>query len=148
MIRPARTTTGTSSRSTRRCSAASSTGWTRWPASAHFRCSGDFGAISTVDAMTTISRRTLNDSITRFWSFAAPAYDQRCLQRYVYQPAQDEVLAALGAHRSRRVADVACGTGILAARIADELRPEEVYGVDMSDGMLAKARQRSPSVFW
>ncbi len=98
--------------------------------------------------MTTLSRRTLNDSITRFWSFAAPAYDQRCLQRYVYQPAQDEVLGALGAHQSRRVADVACGTGILAARIADELRPEEVYGVDMSDGMLAKARQRSPSVFW
>jgi ubiquinone/menaquinone biosynthesis C-methylase UbiE len=98
--------------------------------------------------MTTVSRRTLNDSITRFWSFAAPAYDQRCLQRYVYQPAQDEVIAALRAHHSRRVADVACGTGILASRIADELLPEEVYGIDMSDGMLAQARRRSSSVSW
>ena len=98
--------------------------------------------------MTTIPRRALNDSITRFWSFAAPAYDQRCLQRFVYRPAQDEVIAALQAAHSRRIADIACGTGILASRIADELRPEEVYGVDMSDGMLAQARQRSSSVSW
>jgi ubiquinone/menaquinone biosynthesis C-methylase UbiE len=98
--------------------------------------------------MTTVQRRTLNESITRFWSFAAPAYDQRCLQRLVYQPAQDEVIAALLSHGSRRVADIACGTGILASRIADELRPEEVYGIDMSDGMLAQARKRSSSVFW
>lgn len=98
--------------------------------------------------MTTVPRRGLNDSITRFWSLAAPAYDQRCLQRLVYQPAQDEVIAALQARHSRRVADIACGTGILASRIADELLPDEVYGVDMSDGMLAQARRRSSSVFW
>lgn len=101
-----------------------------------------------MDEMTTVPRRGLNDSITRFWSFAAPAYDQRCLQRYVYQPAQDEVIAALQSGRSRRVADIACGTGILASRIAAEMLPEEVYGVDMSDGMLAQARRRSSEVFW
>ncbi len=98
--------------------------------------------------MTTVHRRGMNDSITRFWSFAAPAYDQQCLQRAVYQPAQDEVIAALRSHQSGRVADIACGTGILAARIADELLPEEVYGVDMADGMLAQARRRSSSVHW
>ena len=90
----------------------------------------------------------MNDSITRFWSVAAPAYDQRCLQRLVYQPPQDEVITALRAHQSRLVADIACGTGILARRIADELLPEEVYGIDMSDGMLAQARRRSSSVSW
>jgi ubiquinone/menaquinone biosynthesis C-methylase UbiE len=98
--------------------------------------------------MTTIPRRRLNESITRFWSFAAPAYDQPCLQRLVYQPAQDEVIAALRAAGSEHVADIACGTGILASRIAKELRPEEVYGVDMSDGMLAQARRRSSTVSW
>lgn len=98
--------------------------------------------------MTTVQRRTMNESITRFWSFAAPAYDQPCLQRFVYQPAQDEVITALREHQSRRVVDVACGTGILASRIAAELRPDEVYGVDMSDGMLASARRRSSSVLW
>ena len=96
----------------------------------------------------TAPRRRLNDSVTRFWSFAAPAYDQQCLQRLVYRPAQDEVIAALQEHGSRRIADIACGTGILASRIARELRPDETYGVDMSDGMLAQARKRSSDVFW
>ncbi|BBZ26482.1 similarity with UbiE/COQ5 methyltransferase [Mycolicibacterium madagascariense] len=96
----------------------------------------------------TAPRRRLNDSVTRFWSFAAPAYDQQCLQRLVYQPAQDEVISALRKHGSRRIADIACGTGILASRIARELRPDETYGVDMSDGMLAQARKRSSDVFW
>jgi ubiquinone/menaquinone biosynthesis C-methylase UbiE len=98
--------------------------------------------------MTTVQRRGLNEAITRFWSFAAPAYDQQCLQRLVYRPAQDEVIATLQAGRSRRVADIACGTGILASRIADELLPDEVYGVDVSDGMLAQARRRTADVFW
>ncbi|MET0700664.1 MAG: methyltransferase domain-containing protein [Mycobacterium sp.] len=98
--------------------------------------------------MTTVQRRGFNDAVTRFWSFAAPAYDQACLQRWVYRPAQDEAIAALRAHGSRRIADIACGTGILADRIRRELGPDEVYGVDMSDGMLAQARQRSGEVRW
>lgn len=96
----------------------------------------------------TTQRRGLNDSITRFWSFAAPAYNQPCLQRWVYRPAQDEVVAALRVRGSRRVADIACGTGILTDRIERELRPEEIYGLDMSDGMLAQARPRSDRVRW
>ena len=98
--------------------------------------------------MTTVQRRGFNDAVTRFWSFAAPAYDQACLQRWVYRPAQDEAIAALQTHGSQRVADIACGTGILADRIRREIAPDEVYGVDMSDGMLAQARQRSPDVRW
>lgn len=98
--------------------------------------------------MTTTQRRAFNDAITRFWSFAAPAYDAGCLQRLIYKPAQDEVIAQLNQHGSRQIADVACGTGILADRIQQELRPDEVYGLDMSDGMLAQARQRSDRVRW
>jgi ubiquinone/menaquinone biosynthesis C-methylase UbiE len=85
---------------------------------------------------------------TRFWNFAAPAYDLRFLQRWFYRPAQDEVIAQLQSRRYRRVADIACGTGILADRIARELYPDEIYGVDMSDGMLARARARSSQVQW
>jgi ubiquinone/menaquinone biosynthesis C-methylase UbiE len=95
-----------------------------------------------------VQRRGWNDAITRFWTFAAPAYDQRCLQRLVYRPAQDEVIAQLRSRGSRRIADIACGTGILADRIRRELGPDEVYGVDMSDGMLAQARHRSSEVRW
>lgn len=98
--------------------------------------------------MTTTQRRGFNDAVTRFWSFAAPAYDQQCLQRWVYKPAQDEVIAALRQRGSRQIADIACGTGILSDRMQRELRPDEVYGIDLSDGMLAQARKRSDRVRW
>jgi SAM-dependent methyltransferase len=86
--------------------------------------------------------------VTRFWTLAAPIYDFPFLQRWVYQPAQDEVVAELHSRGARRIADIACGTGILAARIQNELQPDEVYGVDMSDGMLEQARARSAAVQW
>ncbi|MGI9124172.1 MAG: class I SAM-dependent methyltransferase [Mycobacterium sp.] len=92
--------------------------------------------------------RQYNAAVTRFWSFAAPAYDLPFLQRWVYRPAQDEVLAVLREHGARRIADIACGTGILAARMHTELHPEQVYGVDMSDGMLEQAKARSAAVRW
>jgi ubiquinone/menaquinone biosynthesis C-methylase UbiE len=97
---------------------------------------------------TEVRRRGFNEAITRFWSFAAPAYDAQFLQRWVYRPAQDEVVARLRSAGSRRVADIACGTGILADRIERELHLDEVYGVDMSDGMLAQAKERSSQVHW
>lgn len=97
---------------------------------------------------TTTPRRGLNDAITRFWSFAAPIYDIDVLQQLVYRPAHDEVIAQLRNRAPRRVADIACGTGILADRIQRELAPDVVYGVDMSDGMLDKARTRSTAVQW
>jgi ubiquinone/menaquinone biosynthesis C-methylase UbiE len=97
---------------------------------------------------TEVRRRGFNEAITRFWSFAAPAYDAQFLQRWVYRPAQDEVVARLKSAGSRKVADIACGTGILADRIERELHPDEMYGVDMSDGMLAQAKARSARVQW
>jgi ubiquinone/menaquinone biosynthesis C-methylase UbiE len=93
-------------------------------------------------------RRGFNDAVTRFWGFAAPAYNLPFLQQWVYRPAHDEVVGQLRAHSSARVADIACGTGILADRIERELHPAEVYGVDMSEGMLNQARARSTSVRW
>ena len=92
--------------------------------------------------------RQLNAAVTRFWSVAAPLYDLPFLQRWVYRPAQDQVVAELRTHGAQRVADIACGTGILAARIQAELHPEKVYGVDMSDGMLEQAAARSGAVTW
>ena len=93
-------------------------------------------------------RRGFNDAVTRFWGFAAPAYNLPFLQQWVYRPAHDEVIGQLCAHSSARVADVACGTGILADRIERELHPAQVYGVDMSEGMLSQAHARSTNVQW
>lgn len=96
----------------------------------------------------TPQRRGFNEAVTRFWSFAAPAYNLPFLQQWVYRPAHDEVIAQLRTHSSAQVADIACGTGILADRIECELHPEQVYGIDMSEGMLNQARARSTSVQW
>ena len=85
--------------------------------------------------MTAPRRRGLNSAVTRAWSFLAPAYDQPFLQQWIYRPPHDEVIARLREHQSRRIADIACGTGILSDRIERELHPEAIYGVDMSDGM-------------
>lgn len=98
--------------------------------------------------MTAAQRRGLNDVVTRMWSFFAPAYDLPFLQRWVYRPPHDEVIARLRAHGARKIADIACGTGVLSDRIERELHPDEIYGVDMSDGMLGQARARSGRVQW
>ena len=93
-------------------------------------------------------RRGFNDVVTRFWGVAAPAYNLPFLQQWVYRPAHDEVVAQLRDHQSARVADIACGTGILADRIQRDLHPAAVYGVDMSEGMLKQAQSRSSEVHW
>jgi ubiquinone/menaquinone biosynthesis C-methylase UbiE len=98
--------------------------------------------------VTPTPRRTLNEAVTQFWSLAAPLYDQPFLQQWAYRPAHDEVIAALKDRGFHKVADIACGTGILADRIEKELHPGEVYGVDMADGMLAQAAARTPQVRW
>lgn len=100
-----------------------------------------------------VPRRAFNTVVTRFWGVAAAGYDFAPLQRWVYQPAQDETVKLLRSHGARRIADIACGTGILAARLADELDAAvessvAIYGVDMAEGMLAQARARSSSVQW
>ncbi|WP_412098624.1 class I SAM-dependent methyltransferase [Mycolicibacterium iranicum] len=94
------------------------------------------------------SRRGFNEAVTGFWGFAAPVYDTAVVQRWVYRPPQNEMIALLRAHGSRRVADVGCGTGILADRIERELQPDAVYGVDLSEGMLEQAAGRSTRVQW
>jgi ubiquinone/menaquinone biosynthesis C-methylase UbiE len=95
-----------------------------------------------------VPRRNLNEVVTRFWGVVAPVYDAQLLQRWGYRPAQDEMIAQLRTHGSRRIADIACGTGILADRIERELHTDEIYGVDMSEGMLAQAKKRSSTVQW
>jgi ubiquinone/menaquinone biosynthesis C-methylase UbiE len=84
----------------------------------------------------------------RAFDVVARVYDTPALQRVVYRPSQDIVVASLRLAQSRRVADVGCGTGQLTARIAAELDVEETYGFDVSEGMLAKARERSDAVRW
>ncbi|MFE3189473.1 class I SAM-dependent methyltransferase [Nocardia sp. NPDC059240] len=92
------------------------------------------------------SRRRLNSVVASVFSVASLAYDLPVLQWYLYRPPQDDVIRMLDRAGTRAVADIGCGTGILAARLATEM--DVIWGVDVSPGMLAKARRRSREVRW
>ncbi len=87
-------------------------------------------------------------TVVRAFDVISRLYDLGALQRLVYRPNHDAVLDELRRVGARRVVDVGCGTGILATRIQQLLRPEQVIGCDPSEGMLEKARARSAEVRW
>jgi ubiquinone/menaquinone biosynthesis C-methylase UbiE len=75
-------------------------------------------------------------------------YDVPSVQRTVYRPPQDAVVTALRETGCRRVLDVGCGTGQLAARLHRETPGMEIVGCDYSRGMLARARARDAGSIW
>jgi ubiquinone/menaquinone biosynthesis C-methylase UbiE len=83
-----------------------------------------------------------------FFDAWALAYDLPIVQRVVYRPPQDAVLAALRDGGYRRVLDVGCGTGQLTARLRRELPGAHVVGCDFSRGMLRQARTRDDATSW
>jgi ubiquinone/menaquinone biosynthesis C-methylase UbiE len=85
--------------------------------------------------------RWLFDAWSRF-------YDLEWIQRAVYRPEQDAVLAALQAEPVRRVLDLGCGTGQLAHRLRLTNTRVCVVGCDFSAGMLRVARARDRRVTW
>ena len=87
-------------------------------------------------------------AVARVFDQLSAVYDTPAVQQVVYRPAQSEIVGELRRLRPPRIADVGCGTGILASRLAAELRPEVVFGFDASAGMLEKARRRSQAVEW
>src|SRR5260370_40673348 len=76
-------------------------------------------------------------TISRFWSFFAPAYDFRYLQRWIYLPAQDEMIALLNTMESLTVvAAIGCGTGIPTDRIAHEPHAADAHGGDVANAIV------------
>lgn len=84
----------------------------------------------------------------RLWDRLSGVYDTRFVQRVAYRPTQDQVIDELREFAPRRVLDVGCGTGQLAARLPDALDAEQVWGCDAAPGMLEQARRRSAAVDW
>jgi ubiquinone/menaquinone biosynthesis C-methylase UbiE len=87
-------------------------------------------------------------SVPRFFDRLSGVYDVSVVQTVVYRPPQEAILRELRQRGARRVADVGCGTGILASRIEKEMGTDLVYGCDLSTGMLGQARGRSGEVLW
>lgn len=95
-----------------------------------------------------MTARLPRPSVSGAFDLVSRVYDLDVVQRVGYRANHDAVLAALAGHGPDRVLDVGCGTGILAARIREELRPALVVGCDASEGMLEKARARTREVRW
>jgi len=75
------------------------------------------------------------------WDLAAHEYDT--LWQAQLAAAQTAALAAASLAPGERVLDVACGTGLVSFEAARTVGPDgRVLGIDLSDGMVAAARQR------
>jgi ubiquinone/menaquinone biosynthesis C-methylase UbiE len=83
-----------------------------------------------------------------FFDLWSRVYDASLVQRAIYRPVQDAVLAELRREPPERVLDIGCGTGILTAAIRAELPGTEVVGCDFSAGMLRQAAERAPELPW
>jgi S-adenosylmethionine-diacylgycerolhomoserine-N-methlytransferase len=79
------------------------------------------------------------------YDFLAPAYDP--VFEAIYLPFRTRALDLLPAMRGASVLDLACGTGqnfpLLAARIGGQ---GKIIGVDISSGMLRRARRRAARI--
>lgn len=84
----------------------------------------------------------------RFFDLWSIVYDLPLVQRLTYRPVHDVVLHVLRRSSPRRVLDVGCGTGLLAARLRREFDGAQVVGCDFSGGMLRHAAAREPSLAW
>src|SRR5271168_1459656 len=66
-------------------------------------------------------------------------------QDRVLQPVSDRLIAAADAKPGERVIDVGCGCGATTIDFAERVSPGgEVLGLDISEPMLARARERAP----
>jgi ubiquinone/menaquinone biosynthesis C-methylase UbiE len=74
--------------------------------------------------------------------------DSSMAQRVGYRRTHNLVTAELRKVKARRIADVGCGTGVLTAHLAKELRPDFIVGTELSPSLLSKARLRSHRVDW
>ncbi len=74
----------------------------------------------------------------------APTYDflNHALSMGVDKGWRTKAIRALGQYSPRRVLDVATGTGDFAILTANLLHPEEIVGVDISEGMMNVARRK------
>lgn len=91
--------------------------------------------------MSHYDKRTAAEEFTR-WS---RSYDRSILQRLLFGPSHRALLQRIGQRygdQPLRVLDVGCGTGLFAARLRAAHPRVQIWGIDLTAGMLAKGRDR------
>lgn len=83
--------------------------------------------------------------VREMFNSIAPAYDvmNRMMTFGIDTIWRRKAVDMVGKYKPRRVLDVATGTGDLAFLIDRRLQPEQLLGIDLSEGMLAIARQKA-----
>lgn len=93
-------------------------------------------------ALVCRNRWLSSHNVATSYDRLASGYDEAWL---VYlKPVTDALLAHLPDHVSGRILDLGCGTGYTSVRLAERFVQAQVEGVDISTGMLERARRRRP----
>lgn len=95
-------------------------------------------------AMTLPSAKDKRQAVERMFDRIAPSYDRMnaLLSMGAHRRWKRLAIEAAEVHADSLVVDLACGTGDLACEAL--ARNAEVIGVDVSESMLERARQRAP----
>lgn len=72
----------------------------------------------------------------------AGGYDRSLLQRFLFRPAHDMILAEVDLSGSPRVLDIGCGTCVFGFRITALSPSTEVFCVDLSHEMAQRAKAK------
>lgn len=72
----------------------------------------------------------------------AKTYDTKALNHYYFYKVNQAVLKLLQPGANSSLLDVGCGTGILLEQLASTRDGMHLYGLDVSEGMLAWAKQK------
>lgn len=80
---------------------------------------------------------TLNE-MKQFFNGCAETWDAHCTMN---QEKIASIVTLAGIQSGSRVVDIACGTGVMFPEIFSR-SPAEVFGIDLSDEMIAKARSK------
>ena len=97
--------------------------------------------------MSVTSVHADNAAQAEYWNrVAGPKWtDHQEHQDQVLRPISDRLMATAGAKPGERVIDVGCGCGATTIAFAERVHPGgEALGLDVSEPMLARARERAP----
>lgn len=97
--------------------------------------------------MPAATVHTDNAAQAEYWnSVAGPKWtDHQERQDQVLRPVSDRLISAADPRPGERVIDVGCGCGATTIDFATQVHPGgEVLGLDISQPMLARARERAP----
>ena len=84
------------------------------------------------------SDRSLNKGMKSYFDRCASTWDEDC---DIGKEKIAAVVTLAGICSGSRVADIACGTGVLFKEMLSR-NPKEIVGIDLSDQMIARAREK------